>query len=223
MDWTVVGKVSEAPGVVTIQFKPSKPIDFKPGQYFIFYDLVDWLDDCRAYSISSSPSDENVEVTVKLVKNPHFSKHMQELPIGGSIEVRGPFGEFFLEGDEADVVLVGAGSGIAPLRSIMRSLMKANSQKNIAVVYSAKTREQVIFKSELEELALKGKIRLFVTLTQESGEFSGRIDEALLKRAAPNPENKKFFVCGPPGMVSSACKILRGIGVNENQIMSEEF
>lgn len=223
MDWTVVGKVNEAQGVVTIQFKPSKPINFKPGQYFIFYDVVNWLEDCRAYSISNSPSDENVEVTVKLVKNPHFSKHMQELPVGSSIEARGPYGDFFLEGNEKDVVLIGAGSGIAPLRSIMRALIESSSRKNITMVYSAKTKEQIIFRSELEDFALNGKIGLFVTLTQETGEFSGRIDEGLLRKAVPNPANHKFFVCGPAGMVSSTRKILRDIGVNENQIRSEEF
>ena len=120
MEWTVIGKMQETPGVVTIRFKPSKKVSFRPGQYFIFYDMVDYLEDCRAYSASSSPSHDYVDITVKLVQNPHFSKHLQNLPVGYAIEVRGPHGSFCFDDSAKDVVLIGAGSGIAPLRSILQ-------------------------------------------------------------------------------------------------------
>lgn len=222
MEWIVTDKKTETPGTKTIRFKPNKPINFKPGQYFVFHDLVDWLEDCRAYSASSSPLRDYIEITVKLVPNPHFSKHLHELRTNQPIEVRGPYGQFYFE-EAKDIVLIGAGSGIAPLRAIIQYIQDKQLSTNVTLIYSAKTSQLVIYKKELEDLEKQGKLHLYITLTQEKGQYTGRISHDLIKQVIPGVAKPEFFICGPPKMVKKTEEILEQIGVPKKHIKKEAF
>src|SRR3989344_4458087 len=157
MEWNLLETKNETPETKTLRFLPKSKVLFKAGQYFIFYDMVSYLEDCRAYSASSVPGTDFVEITVKLVKNPHFSKHLHEMKKGDSIEVKGPHGSFFLDKTEhaSELVLIGAGSGMAPLRSIMQYAQIHMPQTKTTIICSAKNESSVIYKKELIVLIKK--------------------------------------------------------------------
>lgn len=223
MEWTLLETRNETRTTKTLRFKPKTKIDFKPGQYFVFHDLVDYIEDCRAYSASSSPTQDYVEITVRLTNTPHFSKHLHELPKGHTIEVKGPYGDFTPRGIPKEIVLIGAGSGIAPLRSIMLFVLDSKLPTKTSMICSAKTSDSLIFRDELTKLAQDSKIHLFVTLTQEKGEYEGRISTELIKKAVTNLNIPEFFICGPPLMVTHIISLLAELGVDKKKIHSERF
>ena len=91
MEWRLLSVKQETENTKTLRFSPEKKIEFKAGQFFLFHDLVDDIQDCRAYSASSSPTEKAIDITVKLVPKPHFSRHLHNLPKNYAIEVEGPF------------------------------------------------------------------------------------------------------------------------------------
>src|SRR3989344_7161209 len=221
MEWKVMDTITETDNTKTVRFLPTKNVHFLPGQYFVFHDTVNYLEDCRAYSSSSSPTQKLIDITVKLVKNPHFSKHLHSMPKGYNIEVKGPYGQFYFDGLAKEVVLIGAGSGMAPLRSIMRYTLDKNMPTKIVVVHSAKTSNDLIYREELQKLAKEEKIKLFVTLTKEKGPCSGRINADLLKHAISALRNPAFYICGPQPMITSVKNILAELKINEKEIHAE--
>ena len=223
MEWTLLESRKETNTTKTLLFKPKTKIDFEPGQYFVFHDLVDGIEDCRAYSASSPPTQEHIEITVRLTNTPHFSKHLQELPKGYMIEVKGPYGDFALRGTPEEIVLISAGSGIVPLPSIMRYVLASALPTKIILLYSAKTSESIIFRNELNKLAQESKIQLLVTLTQEKGAYEGRINADLIKKAVNDVQKPEFFICGPPLMVKSMLALLAQLGINSKKVHSEGF
>ena len=184
-------------------------------------DEIDNVQECRSYSASSSPTQEHIEVTVKLVPQPVFSKHLQDMPIGHVLESQGPFGDFFFAETMSNVVLIGAGSGIAPLRSIVDYIVDKKIEIPVTVIVSDKTKELLLFQEEFESLQTAGRIRLYKTLT--SSPDQGRINSALLASAIPDFTKPVFFICGPPPMVDTTVQLLKDLGAHESQIKVERF
>ncbi len=224
MRWILREKITETPETVTLRFAPQEPVSFNPGQYFLFFDMIKGLEECRAYSASSSPLRPYVDITVKLVPNACFSKHLHNLRLGTDLEVKGPFGDFFLDTSiDGSLLLIGAGSGIAPLRSIVQHSMDTHSARDITLVYSSKTADQVIFLKEFQDLDSSDCLDFKPTLTQERKKMfrHGRIDESLLRDSLK--KNTHVFVCGPPLMAKSTAKLLEALRVAPQRIHMEQF
>lgn len=220
-EWKIIDKKDETPLTKTIRFESKIPVQFKPGQYFLIHDLVEGIQDCRAYSISSSPTRTYFEITVKRVANPFFSKHLHEAPNGHVVESEGPMGDFFFEDRMTDIVLIGAGSGMAPLHAIIQYVHDKKLNTQITMICSDKTKDQLIFYEELKKLGELGKIKLVATLTQE--ENKSRITLEHLKSAVSDFTKPTFFICGPPLMVEGTISMLKQCGASQTQIRSEKY
>ena len=176
----------------------------------------------RSYSIASGPNNGKLELTVELIEDGEVSPYLVgELQHGDSFELRGPIGGWFawepLEG--GPLLLVGGGSGVVPLRSMLRA---RPADVPARLIYSARTLEDVIYRDELE--ALGDDVVLTLTREQREGFRAGRVDADLLREAGFSPEQMpRIFVCGPTPFVESVASELVGLGHAPDRVKTERF
>ena len=222
----------QARDCVTLRFRVPDRHRFsaKPGQFLTFSFLIDGEKFIRSYSICSSPTQVGyVEITAKRRLNGCISVFLNDhAAVGLTVDARGPFGQFYFdESRNQKIVLIAAGSGITPMISILRYIDDRCLPTEVFLVYSVRTRLDVLFHQELERL--RGRLKKFryvVTLTQPDAGWHGwygRLNRGLLERNIADLATPAYFLCGPEGFMESAKEILAGIGVAANRIKQERF
>jgi ferredoxin-NADP reductase len=185
----------------------------------------------RPYSIASSPEDavrhHRLEFLVKVDAMGTIGPHLAAVAPGSRIDFEGPSGAFTLGPVTAPAYLfVAGGTGISPLRAMVRHLISADTGAALSVVYSARTPEELAFRDELERLARRGLIQLHLTITGQTAPawdgVRGRIARETLARALPSKETV-CYLCGPPAMVEDVPPLLRQLGVPSSQVRTEEW
>jgi ferredoxin-NADP reductase len=187
----------------------------------------------RSYSIASEPEREGeIDLTVELIADGEVSAYMHEVLVpGDQIEVRGPIGGYFVwqASDAGPLGLVAGGSGVVPLMAMLRHHAAAEGRQPAALLYSARTADDIIYAAELDRLAAApGGPRIVRTLTRGAPEgwtgYTRRIDAEMLREVVgPLGEDVRVFVCGPTLLVESVADALVGIGVPASRIKTERF
>jgi ferredoxin-NADP reductase len=176
----------------------------------------------RSYSIASGPDDSKLALTVELIEDGEVSPYLvREVQEGDVFELRGPIGGYFAwePADGGPLLLVGGGSGVVPLRSMLRARTPDIPAR---LVYSARTLDDVIYRRELD--ALGDDVVLTLTREQREGLLTGRVDADLLREAAFPPERQpRIFVCGPTPFVESVASALVALGHAPERIRTERF
>jgi ferredoxin-NADP reductase len=185
----------------------------------------------RPYSIASSPDDarrhQRIEFLLKVDSAGLAGFHLPQLERGARVDLEGPFGAFTLPEAAAPAYLfVAGGTGVAPLRAMLRHLIASGTRAPIAVLYSARTSLEFAYRGELERLARRGLIRLMLTVTGDTDAAwpgaRGRIGLRHLQATLPTPD-ALAFVCGPPALVDDVPPLLRQLGLGSGQIRIEEW
>lgn len=146
--------------------------------------------------------------------------------IGQSLDVEGPIGSFGVpaDADQAPLLLVAGGTGIAPLRSVLLDRIPRVAAAPISLVYSARSVDEFAFGDELDALARAGHLNLHCTVTRDDpGAWpgrTGRIDDHLLAAAWPG-DDAWSLVCGPAAFVSDVTAALARMGVNQARVIVE--
>ena len=186
----------------------------------------------RSYSIALAPEEESVELVVERLDDGEVSPYLtDELRDGDGLELRGPIGGWFAwkAGDGGHLFLVAGGSGIAPLMAMIRHRAAAGSEAPSRLLYSSRSREDIIFAGELDHLAASdGSLEVVHTLTRSQPPgwtgYARRIDDEMLAEVAPSPEQGPLtFVCGPTPLVESVATALVGLGHDAGRIKTERF
>ena len=201
---------------------------YQPGQA-VFVGLHG--DKRRPYSIASAPGDADrlgwLELLVGV--DASFSDLFAATWTPGTmLDVEGPVGRFTFPYDPPSqrFTFIAGGTGIAPLRSMLRHALET-PHKKISVLYSARTPDEFAYEDELRALAMEGRIHLHQTVTR--GEDSdawrggrGRIGHAELQPIAEDPETL-CFICGPRPLVNDATRLLGELGAPRERIRIEEW
>lgn len=205
----------------------------RPGQHVdIRLTAADGYRAQRSYSIASPPEEEHVALTVERIDDGEVSPYLvDELRSGDHFELRGPIGGYFVwtTATGGPLFLVAGGSGIVPLMAMLRHRARAGSTAPTRLVYSSRTREDIIYREELERLvgAADG-LRVYHTLTRRRpvgwAGYDRRIDQEMLTEAGFSPtERPHTFVCGPTPLVEAAATGLVAIGHEPARIRTERF
>jgi ferredoxin-NADP reductase len=182
----------------------------------------------REYSIASAPG-EPVAITVERLEDGEVSPYLtEELRAGDGLELRGPIGGYFVwDGDDgAPLLLLAGGSGVVPLRAMLRHRQRSGSQVPARLLYSARTLDDVIYRHELG--AVGDGVQVVYTLTREqppgwSG-YARRVDAELLTDVAWSPEDEpRAFVCGPTSFVETVARGLVELGYPPGRVKTERF
>jgi ferredoxin-NADP reductase len=186
----------------------------------------------RSYSIASAPEDGRLAIVVERLEDGEVSPYLtDELRAGDGLELRGPIGGWFAwEAREGGpLLLVGAGSGIAPLMAMIRHRAAARSDVPTRLLYSSRSREETIYVEELDHLAAEdAALEVIHTLTRSQPPgwtgYGRRIDREMLEEIAPSPQERPLaFVCGPTPLVETVATVLVELGHDPARVKTERF
>lgn len=223
----VVDVRRETEDSATLVIKPGWGFDFdyQPGQYIGIGLLIDGRWRWRSYSLTSSPatsaSARTVTITVKAMPEGFLSSHLVAgVEPGTVVRLAAPQGNFVLpDPAPASILFLTAGSGITPVMSMLRTLVRRNQIGDIVHLHSAPTEADVMFRGELAALANEHpgyRLQLRETRTR------GRLDLSLLDREVPDWRERQTWACGPEGMLNAAERVWSAAGIGE-QLHLERF
>jgi len=232
LSWQVasVGAVAEETSTVrTIELVVPDWAGHRAGQHLdVRLTADDGYSAERSYSIASAPG-EPVAITVERLDDGEVSPYLtEELRPGDELELRGPIGGYFVwDGEEtAPLQLVAGGSGVVPLRSILRYRDRLGSAVPIRLLYSARSLDDVIYRTELDEYDREVEVSYTLTRRQPPGwrGRAGRVDKAMLADVAwPAERQPLTFVCGPTPFVETVAAGLVDLGYPAGQVKTERF
>lgn len=219
----------ETTSVVTIELDPPHWPGHRAGQHLdVRLTAEDGYTAEREYSIASAPS-EPVTITVERLEDGEVSPYLTgELRPGDLLELRGPVGGYFVwePGDGGPLMLLAGGSGIVPLRSILRHRLRTGSGVPTRLLYSSRRWEDVIYRDELGQDHDGVQVGYTLTRSQPAGwtGHTGRIDSALLAEVAwPAEANPLAYICGPTSFVETAAAALVELGYPPERVKTERF
>lgn len=198
----------------------------------------------RSYSLANNPEEKSkLMFNIRLAAPPKeikynappgiVSSYLFSLKPGDLVNIRGPFGNFMAKNSEAEMLLIGGGVGMAPLRSIIFDQLKGkNSQRKISYWYGARSLNEVFYEQDfnlLKEHYSNFKWTLALSEPQPEDQWRGAsgyihevVFEQYLKRH-PAPEDVEYYLCGPPLMIKACVRMLDELGVEEENIFRDEF
>ncbi|GAA4407839.1 phenylacetate-CoA oxygenase/reductase subunit PaaK [Nibrella viscosa] len=230
----------ETPDAVTISFwhPLNEAVRYQPGQFLTFILPMNGSKVRRSYSMSSSPHvDASLSVTVKRLPGGLVSNHIcDKMQPGDVLETLEPMGHFVPQLDAANrrqFILIGAGSGITPLFSMMKSILHVEPQSRIWLIYGNRNQESIIYKQHLDAITQVHGNRVMVThiLSQPTPGWSGlqgRINQSTLLKVLeeqPNDliQDASYYICGPEGMMDEVRHALTILQVPTKNIHKESF
>lgn len=196
----VTAVLDETPDTRTLVLEPPRGwVPHQPGQWTRVEIELAGVRTSRCYSLSSAPHDPELRLTIKRVPNGRVSGRLHALRVGDSLRLSPAEGEFVLPATPGPLLLLSGGSGITPMRAMWRTLQERDAADAV-IVHHARTRADVIFAAELEQLARR---RGFVVVVRLDDDPRGRVgfDEVALRAAVPDLAERETFVCGPPAMM----------------------
>ncbi|MDW6022759.1 ferredoxin reductase [Mesorhizobium sp. BAC0120] len=232
---TITGITRLTPRVMSFRFLPSQPFAYRAGQHVdVRLTAPDGYTAQRSYSIASAPeAGEEIELTIEKLENGEVSPFFHDVAaIGDEIEIKGPLGGHFVWSvdQSGPLVLIGGGSGVVPLMSMVRHRHASGSQVRLALLYSSREWNEVIFREELLALDdLRDGFDLILTLTREAPkrrkDFGRRIDPAMIERTLSTLPRRPAlaYVCGANAFVSAASDALIAAGVAAERIRTERY
>ncbi|ODQ00950.1 MULTISPECIES: NADH:ubiquinone reductase (Na(+)-transporting) subunit F [Salinivibrio] len=197
----------------------------------------------RAYSMANYPEEEgiimlNVRVATPPPRNPdvppgQMSSYIWSLKPGDKCTISGPFGEFFAKDTDAEMVFIGGGAGMAPMRShIFDQLKRLNSDRKITFWYGARSKREMFYVEDFDMLQeqndnFKWYCALSDPLPEDNWDgYTGFIHNVLYENYLKDheaPEDCEYYMCGPPMMNAAVIGMLKDLGVEDENILLDDF
>lgn len=198
----------------------------------------------RAYSMANYPEEKGIiKFNIRIASPPprgpegippgQMSSYVFSLKPGDKITVSGPYGEFFAKDTKAEMVFIGGGAGMAPMRShIFDQLKRLKSDRKISFWYGARSKREMFYVEDYDGLAAEfDNFEWHVALSDPQPEdnwegYTGFIHNVLYEeylKDHPAPEDCEFYMCGPPVMNAAVIKMLKDLGVEDENILLDDF
>ena len=218
-----------APGVRHFEFEALgvERLDFVPGQFTSFVDVIGDKEITRAYSFASAPSGTNrFELCLNRVEPGHLSPRLFDMKPDDCISMRPPLGMFVL-GQQAtrDSIFVATGTGIAPFRSMLQAHLKASSPA-FTLLFGVRYESHLLYREEFEEMArAHANFRFWPTLTRPEAGWKGRSGrvQSHFSEAIGDRRDLDFYLCGLKEMVDETRSLLKAQGFDRKQIFYEKY
>jgi Na+-transporting NADH:ubiquinone oxidoreductase subunit F len=162
-----------------------------------------------------------------------MSSYIWSLKPGDKVKISGPFGEFFAKDTDHEMVFIGGGAGMAPMRShIFDQLKRLSSKRKITFWYGARSVREAFYVEEFDKLQEENEnfewhLALSDPLPEDNWEgYTGYIHDVLLEnylKQHPAPEDCEYYMCGPPMMNSAVINMLKELGVEDDNILLDDF
>jgi Na+-transporting NADH:ubiquinone oxidoreductase subunit F len=214
-------------------------------EHFGFFKLESKVDEetIRAYSMANYPEEFGIiMLNVRIATPPprnlslpcgKMSSYIWSLTAGDKVTISGPFGEFFAKDTDAEMVFVGGGAGMAPMRShIFDQLKRLKSKRKMSFWYGARSKREMFYVEDFDGLAAENdNFKWHVALSDPQAEdewsgYTGFIHNVLYEnylRDHDAPEDCEFYMCGPPMMNAAVVSMLKNLGVEDENILLDDF
>lgn len=214
-------------------------------KHFGFFDIESKVDDetIRAYSMANCPEEAGIiMLNVRIATPPprnlslpagKMSSYIFSLKAGDKVTISGPFGEFFARETDNEMVFVGGGAGMAPMRShIFDQLNRLNTDRKVSFWYGARSKREMFYVEDFDMLAKENEnFQWHVALSDPQPEdnwegYTGFIHNVILENYLANhdaPEDCEYYMCGPPMMNAAVIGMLKDLGVEDENIMLDDF
>jgi ferredoxin-NADP reductase len=201
-------------------------LEFVPGQFTSFTEMIGGKEITRAYSLASAPSGSNrFELCLNRVEAGHLSPRLFDMQPGDRIEMRQPLGMFVLRQPPRDSILIATGTGIAPFRSILQTHLNAASP-GFTLLFGVRYESHLLYRQEFEEMGRNHpNFRFWPTLTRPESGWTGRQGrvQAHLAEAIGDRRDVDFYLCGLKEMVDEVRGLLKSQGFDRKQIFYEKY
>jgi len=197
----------------------------------------------RAYSLANYPQERGVlKFNIRIATPPpgshgihpgQMSSWAFNLKPGDKVKVYGPFGDFFAKDTDAEMVFIGGGAGMAPMRShLLDQLRRLHSKRKISFWYGARSLREMFYVEDYNQLAAENEnFQWHVALSDPQPEdnwqgFTGFIHNVLYEeylKDHPAPEDCEYYMCGPPMMNAAVIQLLKNLGVEPENILLDDF
>ncbi|NQY48350.1 MAG: NADH:ubiquinone reductase (Na(+)-transporting) subunit F [Colwellia sp.] len=214
-------------------------------KHFGFFDVESKVDEetLRAYSMASYPEEEGIiMLNVRIATPPpgrlhlpagKMSSYIFSLKAGDKVTISGPFGEFFAKETDNEMVFIGGGAGMAPMRShIFDQLKRLKSKRKISFWYGARSKREMFYEDDYNGLAAENDNFVWhVALSDPQPDdnwdgMTGFIHNVLFEEYLKDheaPEDCEYYMCGPPMMNAAVIGMLKDLGVEDDNIMLDDF
>jgi Na+-transporting NADH:ubiquinone oxidoreductase subunit F len=218
-----------------VRLKLVDPPEITPvaGQFVQFqvpaYELTD-EPVYRAYSMASIPSDKNhIELEIRLVPNgictTYVHKYLKE---GDEVLVNGPYGDFYLQDTDRDIICIAGGSGMAPIKSILLDMQEKGLKRKATYFFGARSAKDLFLLDEMRQLEKENEHFTFMPALSEpeaGDNWEGEVGliTDVVARHVKDGASKEAYLCGSPGMIDACIKVLTECGVPEDRIYYDKF
>ena len=217
--------------VKSFRFGVGNDISYKAGQWFFVTITVDGEEMTKPFTISSSPTEKGYVEFTKRITSSAFSQTLEKMRPGDEAHIKMPYGQFTFEGEHDKVAFLSGGIGITPFRSICRYATDMKLESDIILLYGNATEENIIFRDAFDQMQKENKrLKVIHTLTSPGASCSewkgctGFVDRCMIEREIPEHEERVFYICGPPGMVTYLKDVLTGeMKKPESGVVVERF
>ncbi|MBP5400386.1 MAG: NADH:ubiquinone reductase (Na(+)-transporting) subunit F [Bacteroidales bacterium] len=202
----------------------------------------------RAYSMANHPAEDNIVMLNVRIATPPFdrkrggfmkvnpgvaSSYIYSLRPGDEVTVSGPYGEFFLEDTQREMMFIGGGAGMAPMRShIFHLFRNLHTDRKVSFWYGGRSRKELFYEEEFREIERENdNFSFHIALSDPQPDDgwdgpTGFIHQVILEnylKAHPAPEDIEYYICGPPLMLQAVLKMLDSLGVEPEMIHYDDF
>jgi glycine betaine catabolism B len=220
----------QAHGCFDYVFKPHKPVSFKAGQYFDWTLNVAKPDDRgnrRAFTIASSPSENELRLGVKFYAKPSaFKQELLQMKPGDVVFASQLAGEFVLpKSINAKLAFIAGGIGVTPFRSMVQHMIDNKDYRSTVLLYGNNRMNEIAYSDVFEKAASVLDFRTIYAVAEDAAlnMHNGFIDAALIKREMPDFRERLFYISGPRGMVVKFQKTLQELGIAKSRIKTDFF
>lgn len=208
-----------AAGIKTLWFMPEKKVRYEAGQFTELYLPHDNPDDRgirRWFTVSSSPTEKLIGITTKFAaqNGSSYKNVLSSLKPGAQLKLADPLGDFVLPKDKTiPLVFVAGGMGITPVRSMVKYLADSNQSRDIQLIYSVSSPQELAFEQLIRDSGIKFTPRI------QAARLSA---EALLK-LLQKPHESQIYISGPEPMVEALNDGLKAIGIDQRRLLTDFF
>ena len=195
-------------------------LGFLPGKFISCLLPVGGETLIRPYSLASSPEEDDLEICLNLVPGGLASPYLLGLPVGAEVRFTGPWGTFVLDrAPETEAVFIADGTGIAPIRPMLRRALATATRHRLRLLYGAESRERLLYRTELEVMVRQHASFRFEHVP------SARLRDEVARRWVDGDADRgrRFFICGVGAIVPALRGLLRGAGYDRRAVQYEKW
>ncbi|MEO8097643.1 MAG: FAD-binding oxidoreductase [Acidobacteriota bacterium] len=201
-------------------------LQYLPGQFVSFTEVVDGREITRAYSLASAPGDGNrFELCLNRVEDGRLSPHLFAMRAGESIQMSAPLGTFTLRAPPRDSILIATGTGITPFRAYLQAYLGTGAPP-FTLLFGVRYESHLLYRAEFEDLDRRHPhFRFWPTLSRPEESWRGREGhvQAHLEEAIGGRRDVDFYLCGLKAMVDETRSMLKVMGFDRKQIRYEKY